>query len=169
LLAISTVNAFLTHGTGLVRGKAVDNIIRPFLSTSDGFNSQHEVQKTTATLEDQINQIQSEISATKGRRNELLSSDRDLAIALTGEIVETEKRLRVLMEQQGSLPRIYPFSFPIHSITFCLPNHFRHRIFSCIQVWRRRNVSGDGSSRNIDMYELISSLSVFFGISNNSR
>ena len=100
LLAISTVDAFLTHGTGLVRGKAVDNIIRSFLSTSDGFNLQNEVRKTTPTLEDHINQLQSEISSTKERRNALLSSNRDLAaVALTGEIVETEKRLRVLIEQ----------------------------------------------------------------------
>ena len=105
-LAIRTVNAFLTHGTGLVRLKAVDSITRAFLSTSDGFDSRHEVQKTTATLEDQINQLLSEISATKRRRDELMSSDRDLAMALTGEIVEKEKRLRVLTEQ-GNLPRTY--------------------------------------------------------------
>ena len=57
-------------------------------------------------MEDQINQLLSEISATKRRRNELLSSNRDpAAIALTEEIVETEKRLRVLIEQRGNLPR----------------------------------------------------------------
>ena len=114
------LKVLVTHGTGLVHFKAVDSITRSFLSTSDGSNSQHDVQKTTATLEDQINQIQSEISATKGRRNELLSSDRDLAIALTEEIVETEKRLRILTKQRGNLPRIYPFFFsnPLNNVLF---------------------------------------------------
>ena len=101
LAIINNATSFLIHGMGLVRFKAVDSITRPFLSTSDRFNSQHEVQKTTATLEDQINQLQSEISATKRRRNELISSDRDLAKALTDEIVETEKRLRLLSKQRG--------------------------------------------------------------------
>ena len=109
LAIISTVNAFLTHGMGLVRLKVVNSITRPFLSTSDGSNLHHEVQNTTATLEDQINQLQSEISATKIRRNELLPSDRDLAIALTGEITANTNLLNTLKSQQGTVAS--PISF----------------------------------------------------------
>ena len=94
---------------------------QPFVSTSDKRNLQREVWKSRATLEDEISHLQSEIGATKRRRDELLSSDRDLAaIALTGEIVETEKRLKVLTEQRGNLPRIYPFFFsnPLNNVLF---------------------------------------------------
>ena len=109
---VSTVNAFLSRGMSLGHLNALKTITRPFLSTYDGFNSNDKVRKTADTLEDQINQLQSEISATKGRRDELLSSNRDpAAIALTGEIVEKEKRLRVLTEQ-GNLPHISIFLFP---------------------------------------------------------
>ena len=111
LAIISTVNAFLTHGTGLVR------MTRPFLSTSDGQNLQHQVQKPTATLDDQINQLESAISATRRQRDELPSSDRDIFIALTGEIAANTILLSTLKSQQGNLPHIFPFSFPILSIT----------------------------------------------------
>ena len=130
LAIIIPVNAFITRGMGLVRFKAVDSITRPFLSTSDGSNLHHEVQNTTAQLEDQINQLQSEISATKIRRNELLPSDRDLAIALTGEITANTNLLNTLKSQQGTFASPIPPSFPILLDNILCPNLFQHILFT---------------------------------------
>ena len=51
--------AFLTHGTGLVRIKAGDSITRPFLSTSDGRNSQQEDE--LKGLKDEIAELKCEL------------------------------------------------------------------------------------------------------------
>ena len=131
---VSTVNAFLSRGMSLGHLNALKTITRPFLSTYDGFNSNDKVRKTADTLEDQINQLQSEISATKGRRDELLSSNRDpAAIALTGEVIFL----------------IFPFFFS-HRLTkhFLCPITFDPAT-SPIQVWQRRKVSDDESPRNV--------------------
>ena len=112
LSIFSTVNAFLTHGTGLVR------MTRPFLSTSDESNLQQQEMKG---LKDKIVQYEREL---------LTVADSGERTALRNQITANTNLLNTLKSQQGNLPHIFPFFFTILSITFFLPNNFRHRIFS---------------------------------------
>ena len=97
---------FLTHGIGLVRPKVVDSTTRPFLSTSGKSNLQQE---------DEI----------KGLKDKIAEQERDLLTALDStkrsairiQIAANTNLLSTLKSQQGHLPHIFPFSFPIFSIT----------------------------------------------------
>ena len=115
LLAISTVNAFLTHGTGLFRFKAVDSITRSFLSTSDGRNLQRE---------DKINELEEDVKVLKIKREELLPSD-PLYLAFTEEMTAIRKDITAL-RQQGTFASPIPMSFPISLDNILRPNLFQH-------------------------------------------
>ena len=100
LLAISTVNAFLTRGMGLVRFKAVDSITRPFLSTSDGQNLQQEAE--LKGLKDKIAEHEREL---------LTVVDSGERTAIRNQIAANTILLSTLKSQQGNLPHIFAVFF----------------------------------------------------------
>ena len=92
LAIISTVNAFLTHGMGLVRFKAVDSTSRSFLSTSDGSNLQQE---------DKIKGLEDEIAELK--RDLLTVVESAERTAIREQISSCRKDITAL-RQQGTFP-----------------------------------------------------------------
>ena len=109
-MAISAVNAFLTHGTtGLVRFKAVDSITRSFLSTSDGFNLQQGDE--TKGLKDKIAEHEREL---------LTVADPGERTAIRNQITANTNLLITLLSQQGNLPHIFPFFVfnPLNNVLF---------------------------------------------------
>ena len=119
LAIISTVNAFLSHGTGLVRFKAVYSTTRPFLSTSDDSNLQ---------LEDELKGLKEDMKVLKIKREELLPSD-PLYLAFTEEMTAIRKDITAL-RQQGTFPSPIPPSFPIPPDNILCPNISQHLLFT---------------------------------------
>ena len=94
LAIISTVNAFLTRGMGLVRFKAVDSFTRPFLSTSDGLNLQHE---------DEIKGLKDKIA--EHERHLLTVVDSGERTAIVNQMTAIRNQITALLTiQQGTFP-----------------------------------------------------------------
>ncbi len=142
LAIISTVNAFLSHGTGLVRFKAVDSTTRSFLSTSDGQNLQQD---------DELKGLKDKIA--EHERELLTVVDSAERTAIRDQISSCRKDITALRQQGNHLHRyLRPFRYlPMISfaqISFNISS-------SPIQFRQRRKVSHNGSSQNIALYAVM--------------
>ena len=120
LAIISTVNAFLTHGMGLVRLKAVNSITRPFLSTSDGRNLQQE---------DELKGLKDKIA--EHERELLTVVDSAERTAIRDQISSCRKDITALRQQGTFASPIFfrPFrylSMTLFVPTKSLPTSLRH-------------------------------------------
>jgi hypothetical protein len=87
LAIISAAKAFLTHGTGMVRIKAIYSITQPYLSRSDGWNFQ----------EDEVKGLKDEIA--KHERELLTVVDSRERAAIINQITACRDDITAIRQQ----------------------------------------------------------------------